>query len=818
MNEGLSRRLKTPVKFTIGMALLLYTCATVIFFEPVVASDKTFVARDHYLFYNPRHYFVAQSMREGELPLWNPFFACGTPCQASIQNSVFYPLSVLYTMLPFQTGFKYYVLLHYVLAAFFMFLLMRAWSASGAAAWIAGLVYAFGGYCASINDNVAFLASAAWVPLVLLCWDRMLRQKTVVTIISSAFAVAFQLLAGDASCYLLASFIITFFFTLRHIFLQRLAKQRIDARPLLLFCFAWVLGLLVGAVQIVPFVELVLQSHRAGGLSFAQAARWSFHPAELVQLLLPYCFGTIVPGTRWFGQLWLDTLYIGIIPLGCAILYLCSARQSLRLFLCAVLGTGLLLGLGKYSPVYVLLYHTVPGIGMIQYPVKFLFFVHFSLSVMAGFGCDIVWHVSQNTSTVRRLCRVLGVGIICLMVLLGTERFFDETWYRVFLTLYPKTDYLLPLAQAAWQNLWHEVVVLLVLFSIFFVIAVMLHTGKLSKQTATATCAIVIFIDMLAFGKPQDPYIPQQMFSLPTESGKFLKQDASLFRIYSLATYQTKRSFLHVYYMPFERVYRAIRETQQANTNVYEGLQSAEEYSDLLLTRYYDVFLPVERCFSERQPGPSAMHRCSSLLSLLNVKYIISPFPLYGFPFSLERDGPVKIYKNPFVLPRAFIVDRVEVCPDDGAVLGAMMREGYQPSANVYITADEANKIPNIMDLTGNGSNASASPGSVSIEDYRPNRILVKAALARKALLVLADTYYSGWKAFDNGRDIPVLRIDHTLRGVVLDPGEHTVAFVFKPATLKVGALLTCSTVLFCVACSFLFRTKTGGRRPSEMR
>ncbi|MCX8044070.1 MAG: YfhO family protein [Desulfobacterota bacterium] len=797
-------------KSAIAVALLLYIASTVIFFAPVVISDKTFVARDHYLFYNPRQFFVAETIHKRELPLWNPFVACGTPSQASIQSSLFYPLALLYYVLPFQTGFKYYVILHYLLAAFFMFLLMRVWSASGAAAWISGLVFAFGGYCASINDNVAFIASAAWIPMVLLCWDWMLKQQTAASILYSAIAVALQILAGDVSCSLLSSFIMTLFFTLRHIVVHRTEMQRLSVRPILFFGSAWTLGLLLTAAQIVPFAELVQQSHRAGGLSFAQATRWSFHPGELIQLFLPYCFGTIVPGTRWFGQLWLDTIYIGIIPLGCALLYIGTARHSLHLMLLGVLGIGLLLGFGKYSPAYPLLFHIFPGIAMIQYPVKFLLLAHISLSIMAGFGFDILCNLSHRIPTARRLYRILAVGIICLIVALGAERICGEAGYRFFLTFYPKTDYLLPVAQVAWQGLWHAVFVLLVLVSIFSAIAVMLHAGMLTKQVATVTCALVIFIDMLAFGKPQDPYIPQHMFSLPTESGNFLKQDNSLFRIYSLSVYQTQRSFLHVYYMPFERVYRVIRETQQANTNIYEGLHSAEEYSDLLLTRYYDVFSVVERCFSERQTDASAVQRCSSILSLLNVKYIISPFPLHGFPFSLVRDGPVKIYKNPSVLPRAFVVDHVAVCPDDATVLAAIMHEGYQPSANVYITAEDAKKVAGIKDMPREKADAAPPPGSVWIEGYQPSRVLLRASLSRKALLVLADTYYPGWKAFDNGREIPVLRVNHTLRGVVIDPGDHIVIFSFKPTSLKIGVWLTCITVLLCGACAFFSGTKFG--------
>ncbi|MCX5900387.1 MAG: hypothetical protein NTX06_06580, partial [Proteobacteria bacterium] len=80
---------------------------TLFFFSDVIFSDATFIARDIYLFYNPRQFYAAESINSGILPLWNPYVACGVPFQANLQSALFYPFNVVYYVLPFQKGFKY---------------------------------------------------------------------------------------------------------------------------------------------------------------------------------------------------------------------------------------------------------------------------------------------------------------------------------------------------------------------------------------------------------------------------------------------------------------------------------------------------------------------------------------------------------------------------------------------------------------------------------------------------------------------------------------------------------------------------------------
>lgn len=768
---------------------------TLIYFAPVIFSSNTFIARDNYTFYNPRHFFAAETVKAGGIPLWNPYLACGVPFQANVQSSIFYPFSAIYYILPFQQGYKYYIVLHYFLGSFFMFFLMREWGSSRYAAFVSGIVFAFGGYMGSILDNVAFLTAAVWLPLIVLCFHRTLKTGSFFYALFTAIVIAVQIFAGDASFYIITSILCMLLYALFWPVTRKnfpTHKSMGAATPWLLLLSSVGIGLLLAAIQLVPMVELVSHSTRFEGLSYDRVTKWSYHPLEFLQLFAPYIFGSTVPLKRWFGQLWLDTFYLGIWPLTCALFFIVYGKKNIKYFSISLLLISFFLAIGKHNPLFIYLYQFVPGLGMLQYPVKFLFPALFSLSIMAGWGASAIFDSFENSGSVRQYTKWLWYIFILLTAACLSALAFKEETYGYFQAIYPQTTYLLQIEKESFLFIFRGLAYTMAFIALIAIVMGAGLKGRISKSFCMYLVVGITIVDLVFIGKPEDPLLPESLFERKNMTTEFFKQDSSLYRIYSLPSITGKSKFMHLYNLPFEGVYRSLQEVMRPNLNMYYQISSANEYADILNINYYKIFSPVQIFFRNKTPLLAEKNYRDKILDLLNVKYLLSFTPLDGSRYKLVKDGVVKIYENPDALPRAFFVEKLLQVKSEAEVLRRMQLPSFDPAKMVYVSEKEAQKLTGEF-IPAAASNLQNEPfyGTIEFIDYQPNFISLKARSNQPRFLLLSDNYYPGWKAFVNGKEKPVLKVDHTLKGLLLEKGENYIRFVFSPLSFRLGAAIS---------------------------
>ncbi|MGB9613808.1 MAG: hypothetical protein ACPL4K_06540, partial [Candidatus Margulisiibacteriota bacterium] len=145
-----------------------FLITSLIWFWKEAFGNYLFCFSDLTFYFYPYRWFMANAIRSGVIPLWNPYLMMGFPFLATLQPGIFYPLSILYYLLPFDLAFSWFLILHYPLAAFFMYLLCRDFKFSQWAAIGAGLTFGFSGYLLSVLHMPTTLSSVIWLPLVLL--------------------------------------------------------------------------------------------------------------------------------------------------------------------------------------------------------------------------------------------------------------------------------------------------------------------------------------------------------------------------------------------------------------------------------------------------------------------------------------------------------------------------------------------------------------------------------------------------------------------------------------------------------------------------
>src|SRR3972149_8559130 len=109
-----------------GLLLLV-----MLFFAP--ALHETFIFRDAFNLVYPYKAVMAPSLRQLTVQLWNPWETLGSPFVGELATGWFYPANIFYLLFPVPVAFRLYIVSHYLLAALFMFLWLRALKISPAA-------------------------------------------------------------------------------------------------------------------------------------------------------------------------------------------------------------------------------------------------------------------------------------------------------------------------------------------------------------------------------------------------------------------------------------------------------------------------------------------------------------------------------------------------------------------------------------------------------------------------------------------------------------------------------------------------------------
>jgi uncharacterized membrane protein YfhO len=273
--------------------------------------------------------------------------------------------------------------------------------------------------------------------------------------------------------------------------------------------------------------------------------------------------------------------------------------------------------------------------------------------------------------------------------------------------------------------------------------------------------------DLFFIGRSFNPTIvPQDIFPRP-DAIRFLEQDESLFRI----------TGTNMILYP--------------NTSMIFGLQDVRGYEAVVPRRYMALINRIPGHFQQRTSS-LFVHPHSSLLDLLNVKYVLTEQDLGGRWELVHDDGSaVKVYCNRDVLPRAFVVYRAEVIADPERSLSRVTDHGFD-FRNVVVLE----KLPDgWQDLQAESQTASV----IRTVRYSPNQIMLEAETDQKAILVLTDAYMPGWKARIDGQDAEIHVADHAFRALVVPAGTHQVEFVYRPLSFWGGAAISLLTAAIMV-------------------
>jgi len=214
------------------------------------------------------------------------------------------------------------------------------------------------------------------------------------------------------------------------------------------------------------------------------------------------------------------------------------------------------------------------------------------------------------------------------------------------------------------------------------------------------------------------------------------------------------------------------------NAGMFYGFDYMQEI-DALARQPYTDFVNFAN-----QQDPA---RQIQLLRAFNVGYLVSFRSLSVEGITLVKAFPEYyswLYRVERPIRRTYIVNQSRVEKNSEQVLRRLAAEGFDPTREVILDKEIPLKPKRPLEATS------------KIVRHENRLVTVQTSASDDGILVLADSYYPGWKAYVDGKEKVIRRANLFFRAVPLSAGNHIVEFRYEPRSFAIGLAISLITII----------------------
>jgi hypothetical protein len=736
----------------ISLALLL--ALTLAMFGDVLFVGSTRVVghpiTDLYLQFLPWRDFGFRELAKGNLALWNPHIFGGAPYFGAMQAALLYPPNCLFLILPLAAAVNWSIALHVFAIGAFTFFWMRVRRLCISASFFASVLVMFCGahFLHIFAGHLPHLLAMTWAPLIFCAIDGLYEHRKIGWCFLGMFAVAMQVLAGFPQHVFYTALVAGLYSALR------LIEQRSWslAAPLLGIYFG---GAALSTVQLLTANQTMRETIRGISLPFTFASRLPFPPKNLITLVAPNFFGE--PATYWGGGfLWETCLFIGVVGVLLSVYAAIYCEWKVKWIPLVVCVFALLVASGLHTPLYRILYESLPGFDKFRSVSKFIFSASLFLVLLAGLGFDRL--LRQKRAELAFI-----VGAFLLAVLLA----YSAYWTTTTNAWRPLMDRIHTAEESFFSPQFYA--------SPEFA-ALSQHSAAVSLMVAAITCAL--FAGLLLFSKWNAPSIYGVVVLGVVEMFWFARAARPTFDSASVIN-RDEKSFLDQH--PGD--YRILN-LFHPNSAMSIGIPELWGYDASIVRRYAEFVAWSQGVDPDKATQDVTFKWADPLYAIVRLRYVLLPAPGDFRAFEVETPA----------LPHVLLVSKYRIAKNRDAIFDAMRSSDFNPRAEVILETE-----PNPAPLS------TETPGHAQVIAASSDRLTIEADTDQPAILLITDAFTPSWRAISLPGSVQskyeLQPANYILRAVPLIAGHHRLRVEYSSTAFAAGKWISLgATLLFLVA------------------
>lgn len=701
---------------------------------------------------------MAQTIHNGEFPLWNPYMWGGMTSAGNSVSQAFYPITWLLCKLCFDetTGMLSYSavyysnIIHIFILAAGSYLLFRVMKVRSVIAFSAASLMTFCGSAFRMHGWLYIYSGLVYIPLflstfTLMCRDLSRKGLKYCALSGIVFGIAGLAASSHGILFLILAFAVAYFVFLWSYRAKKQSLLKITARCFLLSA----IGIGIMSVSLFPFIEFLSESYRsiegAEGIQGNQKmtlesfTKFAVEMSDLRDIVGSY-YG-------WFA---LGTVLALLVIIG----FFCKVKRDKEMYW---IGVGLLLiGLFYSCAIWLpnLMYY-VPFYNNIREPYLYSFLFALGAGIVGGIGLNTLIEVNGTEKYSEKFYNIPGI-------------FAGVTIIAIYMLFVQKGR-----------------------LSAFVGIAGILLVPILQRLIKRRTYYVVVGILLVVLTGTEYLTFRQS----EGEKGRYSELDAEK------VMQDTNKDILRLLgdsdYPSEEDAYRIVQWTTQASAyppNVWSvwGYNDASGYMNPLYSKTMNIH---SNWSLEKQ------------MQIRNVRYLVCT--------AAESEGYQKWLKE-VGLQEVRRVQDIRTAYDAEVLTEDIVYENENRKGNAWFvnnwigyTADsdlnELNNIVNSIDFNPfttalinldtseiEMKKVYADPEQcdMTMKKYNANSVVFELSVPEEALMITSEIIVPGWEVYIDGEKADILEVNTAFRGVIVPEGEHVVEYRYLPKTVLIGAIL----------------------------